>query len=67
MRRAGAQAVVDGLQLGVVEQGLQVRSGELLGRRCQLLQVHIGSQGEAGAQSLQDLHASLLEMWHKRK
>lgn len=67
MRRARAQAVVDGLQLGVVEQGLQVCPGELLRRCCQLLQVHVSSQGDPGAQSLQDLNTSLLEMWHMRK
>lgn len=62
MRGAGAQTVVDSLQLGVVEQGLQVCPGELLCRCCQLLQVHISSQGDAGAQSLQDLNTGLLEM-----
>lgn len=63
MRCAGTQAVVDCLQLGVVEQGLQVSPGELLRRCSQLLQVNISSEGDAAAQSLQDLHTSLLEMW----
>lgn len=59
---ATAQAVVDGLQLCVVEQGLQVCPGELLCHCCQLLQVHISCQRHSCTQSLQDLYTSLLEM-----
>lgn len=61
---AGAQDVVDSFQLGIVEQGLQVCAGKLLCHCCQLLQVYISSQGDTSAQSLQDLHTSLL-MRHK--
>lgn len=61
MRCAVAQAVVDSLQLGIVEQGLQVCPCKLLCRCCQLLQVHITSQWDTNAQSLQNLCTGLLE------
>lgn len=63
MLRVGAQAVVDSLQLRIVEQGLQVCASELLCRRRQLLHVHVSCQGETSTQSPEDLHASLLETW----
>lgn len=56
---AAAQAA-DSLQLGVVQEGLQVRPCELLRRCSKLLKVHICSQGDATAKSLQDLYTILL-------
>lgn len=58
--RAGARLAVHGLQLGVVEQGLQVRAGEPLRRRRQRFHLHVCCHGNAGTQSLQDLQPSLL-------
>ena len=52
---------VQGLQLGVVQQGLEVGPGEELGGLGQLPQVHVGAQRQGPAQRLQDLHAVLLE------
>lgn len=61
VRRAGVHVAVHGLQLGVVEQGLQIRAGEALRRGCQRFQLHVSCHGNARTQSLQDLQPSLLQ------
>lgn len=61
MRCVGVQTAVDGLQLGVVEQRLQVGAGEPFGGRRQLPQVHVSIQNQTDTQNLQDLHTVLLQ------
>lgn len=63
MQVASPQAAVDGFQLRVVQQGLQIGSSAGVGGAGDLLQVNVSRHGDGLGQGFQDLQTGLLQGW----